>query len=149
MRQNVPVRRIRNPSEGVVPRQKGAEEAKDAAGHGEARVRFALGVVHEEGDGEEEEGEVEGEEEGEEGDGGFEGAEEEDRREDEPALDRQTGMGRLDGMIRGGGGGREWVLAWWWIDVVWGEGGELTKRKRPNESWKVSTPPSASSVSTI
>ena len=90
--------------EGVVPGGEGGEQAEEAAGLDDGRVGLALGVAVDVADTEQQEGQVEEEEEQEEGHGGAQGAEEQDRGEDEPALDKLV-SGKRE--VSGGGGAYE------------------------------------------
>lgn len=66
---NIPVRRIRNTSQSIIPSQESGQNAEHTTSDGQTFVGGTLSVHMNEGDGEAEKGEVEGEEEGEECDG--------------------------------------------------------------------------------
>lgn len=79
------VPRIRNTSQGIIPREERGEQPKIATRLDAASVG-ARGIMMQVADAEEEEGHVEGEKEHEKGDRRFQRADQEDCREDEPAL---------------------------------------------------------------
>lgn len=78
---------VRDPSIGIIPRQKGRQDGKEPTSLDQIRVRLAARATVEVSNPQEENADVDDQEEREEGDSGFQGAEEHEGGEDEPALD--------------------------------------------------------------